>query len=62
MEIEILSIFATSRNPSELLHYWVAWRNATGRSLSKKLHQVFEINNDIAVSLGLCFNFELNLI
>ncbi|XP_033215787.1 angiotensin-converting enzyme-like isoform X2 [Belonocnema kinseyi] len=45
---EILNIFSKSQNPSELLHYWVAWRNATGPQFLEELQLVYDINNDVA--------------
>lgn len=51
--LEILNIFSTSQNPSELLHYWVAWRNATGPKFLEELQFVYDINNDVASLLGL---------
>ncbi|XP_024941255.1 angiotensin-converting enzyme isoform X2 [Cephus cinctus] len=45
---DISNIMATSRDQAELLYYWKIWRNATGAPVLEEMHQLFEINNEIA--------------
>ncbi|XP_051171551.1 angiotensin-converting enzyme-like [Leptopilina boulardi] len=49
---KILNVFATSRDPSELLYYWIVWRNVTGLAFADELQLIYDNNNEIASLLG----------
>ncbi|XP_026471740.1 angiotensin-converting enzyme-like [Ctenocephalides felis] len=46
LEPELTERMANSRNPDELLYFWTAWRNATGRKMRKYYSEYVELMNE----------------
>lgn len=44
----LTSLFASSRDPLELKHYWTSWRDATGKKMTSLYKRYVEISNEMA--------------
>ena len=50
---DITNILHSSRDPEELLYYWHAWRDSTGREMRNNFTEYVGLKNEAAVADGI---------